>query len=50
MIWFLEGLVALIAQVSWEERCHELFPFKGATFYLDFTGEDVLHICMFALG
>ncbi|XP_065553766.1 NIPA-like protein 3 isoform X2 [Lathamus discolor] len=22
----------------------------GATFYLDFTGEDVLHICMFALG
>ncbi|XP_071432741.1 NIPA-like protein 3 isoform X3 [Pithys albifrons albifrons] len=23
---------------------------KGATFYLDFMGEDVLHICMFALG
>uniref|UniRef100_A0A8D2ND78 NIPA like domain containing 3 n=1 Tax=Zonotrichia albicollis TaxID=44394 RepID=A0A8D2ND78_ZONAL len=22
----------------------------GATFYLDFMGEDVLHICMFALG
>ncbi|KAL8220589.1 UNVERIFIED_CONTAM: NIPA-like protein 3 [Gekko kuhli] len=22
----------------------------GATFYVDFTGEDVLHICMFALG
>uniref|UniRef100_F7FB51 NIPA like domain containing 3 n=1 Tax=Monodelphis domestica TaxID=13616 RepID=F7FB51_MONDO len=22
----------------------------GATFYLDFTGEDALHICMFALG
>ncbi|KAM6428241.1 NIPA-like protein 3 isoform 1-T1 [Liasis olivaceus] len=22
----------------------------GATFYLDFIGEDVLHICMFALG
>ncbi|XP_053254747.1 NIPA-like protein 3 isoform X2 [Podarcis raffonei] len=22
----------------------------GATFYLDFIGEDILHICMFALG
>jgi len=44
------GDVALIAHVSWEERCHKLFPFQGATFYLDFTGEDVLHICMFALG
>lgn len=44
------GEVAPIARVSWEERCHELFSFQGATFYLDFTGEDVLHICMFALG
>ncbi|NXD11411.1 NPAL3 protein, partial [Nothocercus nigrocapillus] len=47
-------LVCMVAtaifQATWEERFHESFLFQGATFYLDFTGEDVLHVCMFALG
>lgn len=30
--------------------CFLLSAAAGAVFYLDFLGEDALHICMFALG